>query len=60
VEYGSTAKLEVRIPVWQPDAESRSPQDVADAALAEVRPARLLEVGCGTGALAATLWRGAS
>lgn len=52
-QYGSTAKLEVRISVWQPDAGGRSPQDVALAALAEVRPARLLEVGCGTGALAA-------
>jgi SAM-dependent methyltransferase len=52
-QYGSTAKLETRISVWQPDAAGRSPQDVALAALAEVRPARLLEVGCGTGALAA-------
>ena len=52
-QYGSTAKLETRISVWQPDAEGRSPQDVALAALGEVRPARLLEVGCGTGGLAA-------
>jgi hypothetical protein len=36
-QYGSTAKLETRISVWQPDAEGRSPQDVALAALGEVR-----------------------
>jgi SAM-dependent methyltransferase len=52
-QYASTGKLETRISVWQPDADGRSPQDVALVALAEARPARLLEVGCGTGALAA-------
>jgi SAM-dependent methyltransferase len=52
-QYGSTEKLETRISVWQPDADGGSPQDVALVALAEVRPGRLLEVGCGTGALAA-------
>ncbi len=41
-----------RISVWQPDAAGRWPQDVALAALAERAPGRLLEVGCGTGALA--------
>jgi SAM-dependent methyltransferase len=51
-QYASTTKLETRISVWQPDAEGRSPQDVARAALAEATPARLLEVGCGTGAFA--------
>jgi SAM-dependent methyltransferase len=52
-QYGSTAKLEARISVWQPDSDGRWPQDVALAALAELRPSRVLEVGCGTGALAA-------
>jgi SAM-dependent methyltransferase len=52
-QYASTGKLETRISVWQPDAQGRSPQDVALAALAEATPARLLEVGCGTGAFAA-------
>ena len=52
-QYASTGRLETRISVWQPDAHGRSPQDVALAALAEAAPARLLEVGCGTGALAA-------
>jgi SAM-dependent methyltransferase len=52
-QYASMAKLETRISVWQPDADGRSPQDVALAALAEATPAGLLEVGCGTGAFAA-------
>lgn len=51
-QYGTTARLEARISVWHPDAEGRWPQDVALAALAELKPARLLEVGCGTGAFA--------
>ena len=51
-QYASTARLEARISVWQPDASGRWPQDVALAALAERAPGRLLEVGCGTGAVA--------
>jgi SAM-dependent methyltransferase len=51
-QYGSTAKLETRISVWHPDAEGRRPQDVALELLAERSPARVLEVGCGTGAFA--------
>lgn len=38
--------------VWEPGANGVSPQDVAVAMLGEARPARVLEVGCGTGALA--------
>jgi SAM-dependent methyltransferase len=51
-QYASTEKLETRISVWQPDAQGHSPQDVALSALAELRPVRVLEVGCGTGAFA--------
>ena len=51
-QYASTAKLQTRIAVWQPAAEGSSPQDVAIARLAERAPARLLEVGPGTGAFA--------
>ncbi len=51
-QYASTAKLETRIAVWQPAAAGRSPQDVAIARLAARAPARLLEVGPGTGAFA--------
>ncbi len=52
-QYRSTANLETRKSVWQPDAQGRSPQDVALKALADLRPTRLLEVGCGTGTFAA-------
>jgi len=51
-QYRTTERLATRISVWQPGPDGLSPQDVAVAALAEARPARLLEVGCGTGALA--------
>jgi SAM-dependent methyltransferase len=51
-QYASTAKLQTRIAVWQPAAEGSSPQDVAIARLAERSPARVLEVGPGTGAFA--------
>ncbi len=51
-QYASTAKLQTRIAVWQPAAAGSSPQDVAIARLAERAPARLLEVGPGTGAFA--------
>ena len=44
-QYRSTANLETRKSVWQPDAQGRSPQDVALKALADLRPTRLLEVG---------------
>ncbi len=52
-QYRSPAKLETRISVWHPDDQGRWPQDVALEALAAVKPARLLEVGPGTGAFAA-------
>jgi ubiquinone/menaquinone biosynthesis C-methylase UbiE len=51
-QYRSTAKLETRISVWHPDAEGRWPQDAALELLAECSPARLLEVGSGTGVFA--------
>jgi SAM-dependent methyltransferase len=51
-QYASTAKLQTRIAVWQPAAEGSSPQDVAISRLAERSPARVLEVGPGTGAFA--------
>jgi SAM-dependent methyltransferase len=51
-QYASTAKLQTRIAVWQPGADGSSPQDLAIERLAERSPARLLEVGPGTGALA--------
>ncbi|HSD03037.1 MAG TPA: hypothetical protein VLB81_11735 [Gaiellales bacterium] len=52
-QYATTERLEARMAVWRPAADGRTPQDVALAALAAVRPARLLEVRPGTGAFAA-------
>ena len=52
-QYRSTAKLETRMSVWRPGAGGRTPQDVVIDALAETRPGRILEVGCGTGVFAA-------
>jgi SAM-dependent methyltransferase len=51
-QYRSTGRLETRISVWRPGPDGVTAQDVAMDALAAARPARLLEVGCGTGALA--------
>jgi SAM-dependent methyltransferase len=51
-QYRSTVNLETRTSVWLPDAQGRSPQDVALKALTDAAPARLLEVGCGTGTFA--------
>ncbi|HVC23079.1 MAG TPA: methyltransferase domain-containing protein [Candidatus Dormibacteraeota bacterium] len=56
-QYRSTAKLKTRSSVWHPDAQGRWPQDVALSALAWVKPRRLLEVGSGTGAFAASCSR---
>jgi SAM-dependent methyltransferase len=52
-QYASTDRLETRMAVWRPDADGGTPQDVALGALAAVSPARLLDVGSGTGAFAA-------
>ena len=56
-QYASTDRLETRMAVWGPDADGRTPQDVALAALAAVKPARLIEVGSGTGVFAARCTR---
>lgn len=51
-QYGSTDRLRTRISVWQPDPDRGTPQDLVVAELARRAPSRVLEVGCGTGALA--------
>jgi SAM-dependent methyltransferase len=51
-QYGSTSRLETRISVWRAGPDGRTAQDVALELLAATAPARLLEVGCGTGSLA--------
>jgi SAM-dependent methyltransferase len=52
-QYRTTDRLETRISVWQAAEDGRTPQDVAMEALRAVNPARLLEVGPGTGRFAA-------
>lgn len=52
-QYRSPERLETRISVWRPGPDGRTPQDVALSLLAAAAPVGLLEVGCGTGALAA-------
>jgi len=56
-QYASSERLETRRSVWQPDPSGRTPQDVAIEALRARRPARVLEVGCGTGQLAERMVR---
>ncbi len=53
-QYADESRLATRSSVWRPTVDGRTPQDVA-AAIAEAHPARLLEVGCGTGAFAERL-----
>jgi len=51
-QYRSPERLETRMSVWQPGPDGRTPQDVALSLLAAAAPGRLLDAGCGTGALA--------
>jgi SAM-dependent methyltransferase len=54
-QYASTDRLDTRISVWHADPERGTPQDAVLAELRRPPPRRLLEVGCGTGALAARI-----
>lgn len=54
-QYASTDPLKTRISVWQPDPRLGTAQDTALAELRARAPRRVLEVGCGTGALAARM-----
>jgi hypothetical protein len=49
-EYASEARLAARAAIYR-HAEGPSPLDVAFGAVAEARPRRVLEVGCGPGEL---------
>jgi SAM-dependent methyltransferase len=51
-QYGSTERLCTRMSVWQPDPDRGTPQDFLVSELTGRSPSRVLEVGCGTGALA--------
>lgn len=50
-EYASEERLAKRNAIFRALVEGESPEDLAYAAIAEVRPARLLDVGCGQGDL---------
>jgi SAM-dependent methyltransferase len=54
-QYADESRLLTRTAVWRGTADGRQPQDVAAELIAGLRPARLLEVGCGTGTFAARL-----
>ena len=57
MQYGLADRLRTRISVWQPDPDRGTPQDLVIAELAGRAPSRVLEVGCGTGALASRMAR---
>ncbi len=54
-QYASEDNLETRSSVWHPTLDGREPSCEALHAITEHGPARVLEVGCGTGAFAARL-----
>ena len=52
-QYAAEGNLQTRRSVWHPDADGRDPSRLALDAVVAAAPARMLEVGCGTGAFAA-------
>lgn len=52
-QYATEANLDLRRSVWLPTLDGRHPGSEALATVEAVRPARVLEVGCGTGEFAA-------
>ena len=54
-QYATEDNLLTRRSVWHPTADGRDPATVALDELCDLRPQRVLEVGCGTGAFAARL-----
>ena len=55
VQYATPQRLATRACVWQPDADGVTPQSRLAAWVEAERPASYLDVGCGTGAFAATI-----
>jgi len=49
-QYASESNLQTRLSVWRPTPDGRDPAGVALEAIVDAAPARMLEVGCGTGA----------
>lgn len=54
-QYADEVKLNTRRSVWHPTLDGREPSTVALDEIRDARPARVLEVGCGTGGFAARL-----
>lgn len=54
-QYATETHLDLRRSVWLPTAEGRHPGCEALTAIQRAAPARVLEVGCGTGEFAARL-----
>lgn len=54
-QYATEEHLETRMSVWHPTLDGREPSSEALAAVTYGGPARVLEVGCGTGAFAARI-----
>lgn len=54
-QYATTERLRTRMAVWRPGPEGISPRQVAVDAVASLHPGRVVEIGCGTGDLAAEL-----
>ena len=51
-QYATTGNLDTRRSVWGPGPEGVSPGDVLREVVVACHPARVLEIGCGTGAFA--------
>lgn len=54
-QYATEDNLQTRLSVWHPTIDGRDPATVALDEIRDLRPGRVLEVGCGTGAFAARL-----
>lgn len=54
-QYATEDNLQTRLSVWHPTVDGRDPSTVALDEIRDLHPARVLEVGCGTGCFAARL-----
>lgn len=54
-QYARPTRLQTRGAVWRDDPERGSPKDAAFTAVVAAQPARVLELGCGTGEFAARI-----
>lgn len=52
-QYASPDRLQTRVAIWGPGPEGVSPHELVRDAIVSLRPRKVLEIGCGTGDLAA-------